>query len=349
MDWQQKTSGFRYHELVFQIILHSIVLVFDAYDRKHPEIELFETYFFANHAMGALIINYVLLPRYFYRNKYLPFFIFSFLTIAGVVIIEEGILEAIYFPDTKGKQFITSLYGRGAIHNLLDVLPPIFILSGFKFAWDALRKQGEVNSLKSVIRESELQFLQSQINPHFLFNNLNNLYAHAIKKAPETPRIILELSAVLRYMLYECKAQRVALTKEVEQLNNFIGLGRLQIKNRGIVTIDVQNPLTDYQIAPLILIIFVENAFKHSASSQSDQIEIEINLKVNDQGVMTFTCQNSYEAETNTESLSSGIGLENVKTRLKMLYPGTHELKITQTAVRYHVQLIMDLTQPLLS
>lgn len=336
---------FKYKELIFQLVLHVVVLVFDAYDRRHPHMEWHKLFFFANHALGALIINYVLLRRYLYSKKYLLFFASCVVIILLVMVIEEGVLERIYFPDTRGKHLWSGVFGKGALYTLLDVLPPIFILCGFKFAWDALRKQKEVEALTIAARESELQFLNSQINPHFLFNNLNNLYSYAIKNAPETPKIILELSEVLRYMLYDCKASQVSLSREIEQLTNFINLGKLQIKDRGMVKLDTKGHLNDYKIAPLVLIIFVENAFKHSTSSQSDHINIKIQLSVNQSGIMNFICQNSFEEESNVESLSSGIGLENVKTRLELLYPNVHELRITRQEGLYRVELMMDLNQ----
>ena len=328
-------------ELLFQLILHIIIFLFYSYDRRHPQIELFEFFFFANYALGAFIINYYLLSRYLYLKKYLYFFFYLLLVLALVVSIEEGVLERIYFPDTKGRSFF------GGIHNLLDVLPTILILSGFKFAWDALGKQNEVEMLKNAIRESELQFLKSQINPHFLFNNLNNLYSYAIKNDPETPNIILELSEVLRYMLYECRVKHVHLTREVEQLTNFVNLGKIQIKNRGRVTLNAQNIQPGYQIAPLILIVFVENAFKHSSSSQSKNINIEINIDVNDEGALFFSCVNSYQELTNTTSLSKGIGLENVKSRLKLLYPDAHQLQINKTKNTFSVKLELVLNKNL--
>lgn len=320
-------------EILFQVILHLIIFLFYSYDRRHPQVELFELFFFVNYALGALIINYYLLPKYLYHKKYFHFIGFLLLTLLVLVLIEEGFLEKVYFPDTKGRSFF------GGIHNLLDVLPTIFILSGFKFAWDALGKQNEVEELKSTIRESELQFLKSQINPHFLFNNLNNLYSYAIQNDPKTPDIILQLSEVLRYMLYECKASEVLLSRELEQVSNFIKLGELQIQNRGEVLFAVDNINGSHKIAPLILIVFIENAFKHSSSSQSDKIVIDVKVNVDDSGKLFFQCVNSYQEQSNLDDLSHGIGLENVKARLNLLYPDQHNLTIEKNDKEFKVLL----------
>lgn len=326
-----------FREVVFQIALHLVVFVFYSFDQRHPGIEEFQVVFFLHYAVWAFVINYVLLPRFLYRNKPLFFFVLVLAVIAAAIAIEELILEKIYFPNWRGRRF------PGVFFSLLDVLPVIAVLSGFKFAWDALRKQREVEALKASMQESELQFLKSQINPHFLFNNLNNLYAYAIENSPKTPAIILELSSVLRYMLYDCRAKYVSLAKEVEQLENFTRLNELQIEERGEVHFSARNIQAGYQIAPLILIVFLENAFKHSTASQSENISIEVDIDLLDDGTLHFLCRNSFQPNANTNDLSRGIGLENVRKRLELLYPNAHQLDIDMDGNVYEVRLSVQL------
>jgi hypothetical protein len=326
-------------EVIFQIVLHVLVFIFYSFDKTQPHIAGHQYVFFLNYVIAVFLINYILLPKFYYKKKYIYFFAFVVLVIGGVIVIEELVLEAIYFPDTKGKHF------SGLFYSLLDVLPVITILSGFKFGWDALGKQREVDELKSAVKESELQFLKSQINPHFLFNNLNNLYSYAIEQSPKTPEIILELSGLLRYMLYECKEEYVPLTKEVSQLENFIKLSEMQIEERGEVNFSTQNILGRYQIAPLILVVFIENAFKHSTASQTKNIMIDIRLELLNTGVLAFVCKNSFRAESNTDNLSHGIGLENVRKRLELLYPDAYELNIQNIDNVYDVRLTLDLNK----
>jgi len=285
-----------------------------------------------------MVINYVLLPKFFYNKKYWQFFLTFFLIITTVIVVEELILENIYFPDTRGRHF------PGVFFSLLEVLPVITILSGFKIAWDLIRKQQEVEDLKALMEESELRFLKSQINPHFLFNNLNNLYSYALENSPKTPVIILEMSAVLRYMLYECKEEYVPLSNELKQLGNFVRLNELQVEERGNIEFSVSDQNGQgYRIAPLILIVFVENAFKHSTNSQSDNIFIKIEIHISNDGKLNFRCENSYKLTTNDDNLSMGIGLENVKKRLDLIYPDGHTLNIEELPDRYVVNLSLDL------
>lgn len=324
-------------EVIFQILLHIVLFLFFSFDRNQPQIQEFKVVAFLNYALGALVINYVLLPNFFYRKKYLLFSLYVAIMVAVIIAVEELVLEQIYFPDTRGKRF------PGVIYSLLDVMPVITILAGFKFAWDASKKQLEVEELRTSVKESELQFLKSQINPHFLFNNLNNLYSYAIEQSPKTPSIILELSSVLRYMLYDCKEDLVALTKEIEHLKNFTLLNELQIEERGKVTFNTENIKSDYRIAPLILTVFIENAFKYSTASQSKDISIDIEINVSEQGMLEFKCKNSFMPMGNTDNLSRGIGLQNVKKRLQLLYPDAHELSIRNEDGLYSVLLKMQL------
>ncbi|KKN56577.1 hypothetical protein LCGC14_0570890 [marine sediment metagenome] len=324
---------------MFQLLLHIVLFLFFSFDRNQPQIHEFKVVAFLNYALGALVINYVLLPHFFYRKKYLQFFFYVAIMVGLLIAVEELVLERIYYPDTRGKHF------PGVVYSLLDVLPVITILAGFKFAWDASTKQREVEQLRSSVKESELQFLKSQINPHFLFNNLNNLYSYAIDNSPKTPSIILELSSVLRYMLYDCKEDYVALPKELEHLKNFTQLNELQIEERGTVTFHTKNIGEGYRIAPLILSVFVENAFKHSTASQSEDIDIHIGIDVTESGLLQFDCSNSFRPLTNTNDLSHGIGLENVKKRLELIYPNAHQLFISETESLYNVQLEIQLNQ----
>lgn len=327
------------NELVFQVLLNVVVFIFFAFDRRLPGIDYIQVSFFINYAVAALIINYFLLPRYLYKNRIWAFTVYTSVIVALVIFIEEAFLEQIFYPDTRGRKFL------GIFYNILSTMPTITILVGFKFAWDALTQQREVRQLKNLIKESELQYLKSQINPHFLFNNLNNLYASAVEQSPETPKIILELSSVLRYMLYDCRAEFVPLKKEIEHLQNYINLSELQIEGRGEVNVEIGSTPSSYQIAPLILSVFVENAFKHSASSQTKEIIIDIKLKVEMEGQLNFSCCNTFMEQSNTTSLENGIGLENVKKRLELIYPDHHQLSIDHSDGTYTVDLTLDLTQ----
>jgi hypothetical protein len=333
-DTDKKING---REVIFQLFIHVLVFVFYAFDRRNLTIEDHEVAFFLSYAGATALISYFLLPRFFYKKKYIAFIIGTCIILGIVMILEEFVIEAIYFPNDRGQHF------PGIAYTLAGILPTMTILLSFKFAWDALWKQKEVDDLKALVQESELQFLKSQINPHFLFNNLNNLYAYAIEQSPKTPEIILELSSVLRYMLYDCKSEFVPLTKELQHLKNFTKLSELQIENRGEVRFRQEGNVDHYRIAPLILIVFIENAFKHSQASQSDKIVIDIFVEIGKNGVLHFKCRNSFLEHNDHDHVAHGIGLENVKKRLELIYPAQFQLAIKEELPYFEVDLKIQL------
>ena len=325
-------------EIGFQLLLHLLVFLFYAIDRRGPGIETFEVAYFTQYALATLVISYLLLPRYLYRHRYEAFSLGVVLVLTVVIVNEELVLEPIFFADERAQHF------PGILFSLSQILPIMIILSAGKFAWDAARGQREVAQLKLLVQESELDFLKSQINPHFLFNNLNNLYSYAIEQSPKTPDIILELSSVLRYMLYECRERYVPLKKEIEQLRNFTQLNELQIEERGNIEFTAPPDVGDHRIAPLILMVFIENAFKYGQTGQAEAINITIAISLTDEGALHFHCANNYLPTDQELESGGGIGLVNVRKRLHLLYPDRHELCIRNDDGRqYTVDLRLDL------
>ncbi len=332
-----------YKEILYQSLISVVLFVFFSYAQDFSKVSvssLMATHkfaFFGNYLTAAMMINYLLLPQFYYKKKQILFFLSVLILITLVILADELVLEKIYFPDTRGTYF------PGLFYTLIETLPIIIIIVTFKFAWDFHQKQNEIERLKTLVKDSELQFLKSQINPHFLFNNLNNLYSYAIEDSPKTPSIILELSSVLRYMLYDCKGDLVPLAKELKHLKNFTALNELQIENRGTVRFTESIQSAEYAISPLILVVFIENAFKHSTKSLSKNILIEIALDVSETGFLRFEITNNFKSGHISKSESSGIGLENVIKRLHLLYPKKHNLNIQQDDSVYTVTLTMQL------
>lgn len=323
-------------EFWIQMAIFLIFFLVSSLRREGQRFEFHRFFFMANYVVAALTINYFLLPRYFYEKKFRSFWIGVVIILVLAILMEEYVLEQIFLPDTRGARF------SSVIFTLLKMTPVVMLLVGFKFAWDIQNKQTELDRLKNVVTESQLQFLKSQINPHFLFNSLNNLYSYALENSPKTPSIILELSSLLRYMLYDCQESQVPLAKEVKYLEDFVKLQSLQIEDRGEIKFSAHGSFQEYSIAPLILIVFVENCFKHSTSSLAEKIMIDIDLEMEDV-TLHLKCSNTFSSEQNTESLTKGIGLENVVSRLNLLYPEAHSLTISSTDDLYKVDLKISL------
>ncbi|MBT8219331.1 MAG: histidine kinase, partial [Bacteroidia bacterium] len=213
-----------------------------------------------------------------------------------------------------------------------------------KIATEWLRHQRDVQVLETQTMQSELNFLKTQINPHFLFNTLNNLYALTLKKSDKAPEIVVKLSEMMRYMLYECNERRVPLTKEVNYLKNYLDLEKLRQGDDVRIKFQVHGEITDQQIAPLLFIPFLENSFKHGITNTLHEGYVNILLDAEEDHIR-FEIENS-KPETmpaETHKKSGGIGLKNVRRRLNLMYPNKHDLNIKDTPRSYGITLDLDL------
>jgi LytS/YehU family sensor histidine kinase len=192
--------------------------------------------------------------------------------------------------------------------------------------------------------KSELQLLQSQLSPHFLFNTLNNLYGLSMMEPAKLPPLLLKLSDLLRYSVYEVKELFVPLQHEVDYIRNYVDFERLRLGDRLQLSLGIDPvPDTRCRIPPLMLIVFVENAFKHSRATGQDLISLNISM-VKTGNQLEFVVSNSVVSEGSVHQTdgNSGFGLESVRKRLKLLYPDRHKLKIEKTESRHSVYLQLE-------
>jgi LytS/YehU family sensor histidine kinase len=177
--------------------------------------------------------------------------------------------------------------------------------------------------------EAELKTLKSQLNPHFLFNSLNNIYSLALTKSDKVPELILKLSDLMRHIIYESKENYISLEKELEFVNNFVALQKIRTSGKTKINYDISGKIPSAKIAPLIFEPFIDNAFKHGlpGTDNSDFINISFNFENHD--MLIFKLENNYEENFIPNKNSSGIGLKNVRQRLKLLYhPDEYKLNI---------------------
>lgn len=187
----------------------------------------------------------------------------------------------------------------------------------------------------------ELQILKAQIHPHFLFNTLNNIYSFSIQGSEKTPAMIAKLSSLLSYILYDCKSNTVLLEKEIEVMKNYIDLEKERYGNTLEVSINIEGDIEAKLIAPLLLLPFIENAFKHGTSDQLEKPWLSIDISAR-QNHLRFKIVNSKNEQLNSES--KGIGISNVKKRLAYLYPSTHELRINDEGNFFVVSLALEIS-----
>ncbi|MDY8135440.1 sensor histidine kinase [Aquimarina sp. 2201CG5-10] len=201
------------------------------------------------------------------------------------------------------------------------------------------RHQKEVLTLKEQKKTSELEALKNQLNPHFLFNTLNNLYVLTLEKSDDAPEVIDKLSEILDYILYGCNEKFVPLTNEIKLLNNYIALEKLRYGKRLKINFEYEAG-NGTNIAPLLLLTFLENAFKHGVSQETNKAFINIKLKVSNETIY-FQIENTkplLSSETNNQKRIS-IGLPNIKKQLNILYPNNYVLELNDNEQKFSANL----------
>jgi two-component system, LytTR family, sensor histidine kinase AlgZ len=190
---------------------------------------------------------------------------------------------------------------------------------------------------------AELQLLKAQIHPHFLFNTLNNIYSFSLENSPKTPDMILKLSSLLNYMLYDCKAEEVRVEKEIEIMKNYIDLERERYGNRIEISWNVEGNINDKFISPLLMLPFLENAFKHGISEQIENPWLGVDISVKSD-VLRCKIVNSKNEIVTYHNNGKGIGINNVKKRLALMYPHNYELKMHDEGNFFVVSMLVKLT-----
>ncbi len=283
--------------------------------------------------------NY-LIPNYLTRNKFLTY---AALLIAAALIITP--IKAIIFYMKFAAHPLTR---SELIENLNWYFLVNFFVAGassiIKIVADWARQIRERQELENQTMQSELRFLKTQINPHFLFNTLNNLYALTLKKSDDAPEIVIKLSEMMRYMLYDCNEKQVPLSKEISYIQNYLDLERLRQSKNADIRFEVQGEVTDQQIAPLMFIPFLENSFKHGLTNTIHKGFVHIVLTVEGRHISFFIENTKPDTKPlQDRKRSGGIGLVNVRRRLHLLYPGKYELTVKDNPNTYCVMLEMDL------
>ncbi|RYD89247.1 MAG: histidine kinase [Sphingobacteriales bacterium] len=289
--------------------------------------------------IGLFYINYLwLIPRFLDRNKYSKYITAILLAVVLLGLGKYGV--ALLFHDLVlvHKEEVISFWSY-FMSTIFTSLLFVFLSIVLKFSTDWFLNERIQRDLENQRLSAELSFLKSQINPHFLFNSLNSIYSLAYQKSETTPEAILKLSEIMRYMLYESNDNKVDLEKEVHYLQNYIDLQKIRFGHKAFVEFEVNGEVTSQRIAPLLLISFIENAFKHGVANEPEH-PIKMLLDIND-GQLEFYIEN--KKHTNNRDAAGGIGLNNVKRRLNLLYPNKYKLVIKDDDDIYTCRLSLSL------
>jgi sensor histidine kinase YesM len=297
-------------------------------------------------AVFAMLIGYlnyfIFLPAFLKDKKLGKYLVTFLLTFAVLISIRLALGRFVVDGFTGGNGYMyTSRYVVQVVTTNLFI---VIFLGMIRFAVDWFEFEARQKNVENERLTAELNFLKAQINPHFLFNTLNNLYYLAYTQSSKTTEVIAKLSQMMRYMIYDSNYPLVPLSKEIEYMENYISLERLRLNEQIPIRFTVEGNTHDFLIAPLIFITFLENAFKHGVSNNHPKAWVNINIQIGGSECI-YRVENSKIPFVKPEAeQKSGIGLQNVRRRLELSYPGKHSLTVESLEDRYIVQLKIQLS-----
>ncbi len=352
-----KIKTFKNPEYLFHVLLW-LFFIGERWINHYPKAENFFTYGII-HTLYLLLtfitpvyINaFVLIPTFLQKRKWLHYLAF----LAGMIFIvnlSRGLFTVISFEISKFEYDFYQTFLKWAFRDYVSLDKFVFSGTswilwssfGYRLVKDWIIHERVKSRLESEKLSMELAFLKAQVNPHFLFNTLNNLYALSLEeKAQRTSDAVTKMGALMRYNLHEAQAERILLTKELDHLDQYIELQKLRIVKHSQICFytNAQPGNCAAKIAPMILLPFIENAFKYGVSTVGEtRIEAEAVLENN---TLKLTVKNALHR--NPERDESGIGLKNVRNRLELIYGGKYSLKQTKDDEEYSIELELDLTE----
>lgn len=270
---------------------------------------------------------YILIPKFILKRKYKRYVLYFIISLSLFYVIRT---ELIYFfinknvwPESESPQKAYSFN-----HIIVVVLAGIYevgLATTIKLTADWIYERTRVEKLEKMQLSTELKYLRTQIQPHFFFNTLNNLYALTLKKSDNAPRMILKLSEMMQYVLYDVKGSKASLLKEINHINNFIDIEQLRFEDNIEAEMNITGNIEDLNVPPLLLLSFVENAFKHGMR-ENDKLKITMNFKVLSDNYLEFTLSNNFNINSRKKE-GKGIGNENAERRLNLLFSSNYTLE----------------------
>lgn len=303
---------------------------------------------------------YFLMPRYYHPKQYARYGAWLFLLMLVGGFLSRYLNYLIWIPWDKdhcpiqyaeeGKNFFIPLR---IIRNSIEFYPIVAVTMLMKLGNNSYKNEKRMREMEQEKFTAELNFLKAQIHPHFFFNTLNSLYALTLKKSEKSPEMVLRLSDLMHYVLYETNAHFVPLETDIKHLKNYIGIEEMRFGDRLELSFQYSGDIAGKLIAPLILLPFVENAFKHSLRNETEKAWIIIDIKVSG-NKLYFKAENSCSSNADEPGKDSngpplhngkGVGLRNVIRRLELNYPGKHELNIDRGDIVFRVDLKLQLDE----
>ena len=294
---------------------------------------------FPIHIIVVYINVYYLIPKFILRKKYLQYLGSIILMLILVYLVRTGLN---YLLVTKEIWPEAEDSGRFLERNhiIAVILGELYVL-GFVTAikllidWPLELKRNE--DLAKLQLSTELKFLRTQIQPHFFFNTLNNLYALTLKKSDDAPRLVIKLSDLMQYVLYEVNSSKASLLQEINHINNYLDIEHIRFKDRVETEMDITGDIEDVEVPPLLFLSFIENCFKHGLK-ENDKIKINMSFEIVNKKYLEFTLSNNFNPNLNQEN-KQGIGIKNTERRLKLLFASDFILETKMQNSTYNLFL----------
>lgn len=335
----------KYHRpLIFNGVLWClafVVLLFIFAKGETPiKVDYIYTLLFLSALAIPVVINfYVLIPRFLKHEKYLIYFAAFIINLLVFALLSCWLLQPVLdtmFPN----YFFMSYVSKPNIFLVFSIF--IVATTLFKLAEDWFyfnTNENKILRLKNLQIETQLSALRAQINPHFLFNSLNVIYALALKKKKGTTKAIVQLSDILRYVIYDSDNERVTLKDEIELLKNYIAFQNHRVATPNTTDLEVDVEDSKFKIYPMLLLPLLENSYKHGIIAGETQIPIQIELFQN-KNQFRFTITNAnINTKNSLDDKHSGVGLENLRNNLNLVYPKQHQLRVEETKEQFKVTL----------
>jgi len=321
-----------------------VLVQFFALEDEITDIDIVYTLLFHISLVIGVYLNTAILIQFLLkREKYSLYFIGLVTLWYGTAFINQLTFEKLSDKIAPNYFFISSYEIDDLLKFSFVYIAMSTLLKLSKSWFQVLETEKELEALKREQAETELQALKSNINPHFLFNNLTSLYGLARKKADETPEYILKLSALMRYMIYDTKDKLVSLDKELDYIENYLELQKLRCDKTTKIKYLITGELDSHQIVPFLLIPFIENSFKHGGMNQNDKNIIDLSVKIEEK-VLEMRLKNSIPLRTGGEiDAIGGFGIENVKSRLQSFYQDQYSLDLSKNDEEFTVKLKLNL------
>ncbi|MCY1721410.1 histidine kinase [Prolixibacteraceae bacterium Z1-6] len=338
-----------YH-LIFWMVVGSFYFLVFNWNSEFPEVSIiFTAGLLPVAVVVTYIFNYRLLPKYLWNKRYGSFLSFSLFTLLASTWLSFLIVfyALIHILNTQASLEPAVLHPELQVISLNFIVFFAIAVKQIKRAFFMQQEKNEMEktqlNMELKLKEAELKLLKAQIHPHFLFNTLNNLYGLTLEKSNDAPDLVLRLSGILDYILYQCNEKSVLLSDELDNLKNYIEIEKIRYSEKLELSVDFPSETNNLQIAPLILLPFIENAFKHGVSNYPGTafVNTRINLLEN---TLVFKIENSKNPiKAPVQNHSNGIGLQNARKRLDLIYPEKYILQIDDKKETYFVNLTLEL------